>query len=243
MKPSQGLEPGSIPGGCIFNRHFCSTKFINKKELINLKMWGNKCPNCAKKIQKDFIYCPNCAFPVKKNSEKENFGLLGKDDITNNQIPMSSGFPLPGIDKILNSLINQLGKEMGNMNNLSRNFKIQISTGLPQGFSQDRTVKKNSKNKTNLSQIEIPAKEIERRKSLPRVEAESNVRRLSDRIIYEIKVPGVDDKESIVISRLDNSYEIKAYSEKECYTKSIPINADMIKSYLRGETLFLELKD
>jgi HSP20 family molecular chaperone IbpA len=208
-------------------------------------MWGKKCPNCAKKIQKDFIYCPNCAFPIKQNSEKENFGILGKDDSVS-KIPMSPGLPLPGIDKLVHSLINQLGKELSNvndMNNMSRNFKIQISTGLPIELSQAKKQKKPQKFKTNNSQIEIPIKEIERRKSLPRIEAESNVRRLSDRIVYEIKVPGVEDKDKVVITRLDNSYEIKAYSNNECYTKSIPINAEMIQSYLRGETLFLELKD
>lgn len=209
-------------------------------------MRGSKCPNCAKKIQKDFLFCPNCAFPIKKQSEKEKFGLIGKDDSINQMSP-DMGLPISGIDKILHGLMSQLGKELNNMNGLAgqsgRNFKIQISTAIPHNMTSMKKHSKNKRSVSSLDRLEIPVEEIERRKSLPRREAESNVRRFSDRIIYEIKIPGVNNKEQIVITKLDNSYEIKAYSKEECYTKSIPINADMIQSYIKEGTLFLELKE
>jgi len=214
-----------------------------------MKMWGKKCPNCAKKIEKDFIYCPYCAFPIKRQMEKEDFGLIGKADSINtlNQQMPTPSLPIPGLDKIIQSLMGQLGKELGNMDHLNnpqgRNFKIQISTGLPQNMGIERKQKRQVRSSERISKIEIPAEELERRKSLPRKEAESNVRRLSDRIIYEIIMPGVDDKEQVTITKLDNSYEIKAYSKKECYTKSIPIDAEMIQSYIKEGTLFLELKE
>ena len=213
-------------------------------------MFGKKCPNCAKKVEKDFVFCPYCAFPVKKNAEKDNFGLIGKDDNLGN-VPLigsgNLGLPIP-LDKLIGSLMNQLGKELGNANNsqgLPRgNFKIQISTGMPMNPELMKRQQKKQRAKIEKApKIEIPVKEIERRKILPREEAQSNVRRLSDRIIYEIKVPGVDKKEQVVINKLDNSYEIKAYSNNACYTKSIPIDADLIQSYLRENTLFLELKE
>lgn len=213
-------------------------------------MFGKKCSNCDKKIEKDFVYCPYCAFPVKQQKDKDDFGLLGKDDKIGN-VPIvgagSQGMP-PGmlpLDKILGSLMNQLGKELGNMRaiNPGGNFKIQISTGFPGDPNMIKKQPKKVKRTQNLQKINIPAEEVERRKSLPRQEAESNVRRLSDRVIYEIKIPGINKKEQIAIAKLDNSLEIKAYADKICYTKSIPIDADLIQSYLKDDTLFLELRE
>jgi hypothetical protein len=208
-------------------------------------MFGKKCPNCDKKIQKDFIFCPYCAFPVKKNEEKDNFGMLGKEDSTAPaSILNSPAGQLGGIDRILHSLMNQLGKELGNLNGMpGRNFKIQISTGIPQNLAIAKKPKKSVSRTEKFSKVEIPIEEIERRKSLPRREAESNVRRFSDRVVYEIKVPGVDKKDQILINQLDNCFEVRAYSDKLCYTKSIPIDADLIQSYLKEDVLVLELKE
>jgi hypothetical protein len=214
-------------------------------------MFGKKCSNCAKKIEKDFYFCPYCAFPVKKQEEKDNFGLLGKDDKIGNVPLVGAGsdglpqkMPIP-FDKIFGSLMNQLGKELGSLNNIRQggNFKIQISTGFPPNPALMKKQKKLAKREHAVHKINIPSEELERRKLLPRKEAESNVRRLSDRVIYEIKLPGVDKKEQVIIAKLDNSLEIKAYSDKICYTKSIPIDADLIQSYLKENILVLELKE
>jgi len=220
--------------------------------IKNIKMFGKKCSNCDKKIEKDFIYCPYCAFPVKQQKEKDDFGLLGKDDKIGNAPIIgagSQGLP-PGmnlpLDKILGSLMNQLGKELGNMRaiNPGGNFKIQISTGFPGDPNMmRRPQKKQSRKASEINKIQISAEEAERRKNLPRQEAESNVRRLSDRVIYEIKIPGVDKKDQVAIAKLDNSLEIKAYSDKFCFTKCIPVDADLIQSYLKDGTLVLELKE
>jgi len=206
-------------------------------------MWNKTCSNCAKKIEKDFIFCPYCAFPVKKQQEKDDFGMLGKDDSLNNlqhqnQNPLAA---LGGFDKIFNSLLGQLGKELGN-NGMPGNFKIQISTANP--MSNPALIRKQPKRRLEkINDIKVDEQEYERRKNLPRQEAESNVRRLSDTIVYEIKVPGVYKKEQIVITRLDTCFEIKAYGDNACYIKTIPLNAELLKSYLKGENLILELKE
>lgn len=194
-------------------------------------MLKKKCPHCAKKIERKFSFCPYCGFPASKASEKEDFGLIGKDDLIKEMEASMPGMP-PGIGKIMNSLMKQLDKELGG---IGPGLNIQISTGKPQVRNQVQPVQPQV--------IEIDEKEFERRRNLPKQEAESNVRRFSDKIVYEIKVPGVRSKKDTLISRMENGFEIKAYSQDKCYFKIIPVKVEITKVQLKDEILFLELKD
>lgn len=193
-------------------------------------MWGNKCPNCAKKIKKDFSFCPYCGISFKQKREQEEFGLLGRDDFA--EMPMPNLPALGGLgnlDKIIaplmKQLVEQFDKELG-VKQQPKGFKIQITTNKP----------------PMREQIVVNEKEIERRRGLPRKEAGSNVRRLSDRVLYEIEVPGVKSKEDIIITKLENSIEVKAYSKDACYVKVIPLKVDVLNYKIKDGTLFLEIK-
>lgn len=194
-------------------------------------MWGDKCPNCAKKIKKDFSFCPYCGLSFKQYKEQEDFGLLGRDDMSSSPIKI----PLGNLDKLFAPLIKQfaeqIDREFSPAKQGPKGFKIQITHGPNP-----------SQNIGGAAKQVINDKEIERRKSLPRKDAESNVRRLSDKVVYEIAVPGVKSKEEISITKLENSVEIKAYSKDACYVKTIPLNADVMGYKIKDGTLVLELK-
>lgn len=197
-------------------------------------MLKKKCTNCAKKIERKFDFCPYCGYSFRKQNEEDDFGLIGRDDfVSNANFGQEIRMPL-GLNKIMNSLMKQLEKEMGAMsNNVPGGFKIQISTGEPR--QQKRVAEKQEKARV------IDSREIEKIRALPRKEAESNVRRLSDRIVYEVSVPGVKSKDNVVISKLENGIEIKAYSNDMCYVKTIPLNSDVIGYKIKDGVLFLEL--
>jgi len=201
-------------------------------------MIKKKCPSCAKKSEKSFSFCPHCGFSFKKQKEEDDFGMLGRDDTIQNinqqvKIPMG----LNGLDKIMNSLIGQLEKQLreNNGDGIPRGFKIQISAGQPRMAPQKKTAE--------IKMPEITEEEIYRRRALPKQEADSKIRRLSDRVVYEIKVPGVNSKKDIIITRLEDSIEIKAYSKDKCYYKTLPIKMKLAGYYLEDDKLFLELKD
>lgn len=200
-------------------------------------MFNKKCPNCAKKTEKDFNFCPYCGLSFKQQREEEEFGILGRDDDIIKEMKQEMKLPM-GMDKLMNSLIKQLDKELGGLGMGSGNFKIQISNGAPeQQIRKTTPLAKTEKIENNFSAEEMP-----KRKNLPKKEAQSNVRRLSDRIVYEISVPGVKEKENIVISKLENGIEIKAYSKDLCYSKIIPLKMDILRYKLKDGVLFLELK-
>jgi len=210
-------------------------------------MFGSKkCSACGNKIEKKWSYCPYCSFSLKKKRYEEDFGLLGSED---DFIPAElQGVNLKGMDKLMNSLMKQLDKELSDGRGFSQpgvpmGFKIQISTGNPQikRIGQAQEEKKIKKEKQYIPE-NISEEEMERRMNLPRENAVSSVKRLSDKIIYEIDVPGIKSKKDIVVTKMENSIEIKAFSKDKCYIKTIPMIVEILAISLKDEKLFLELK-
>ena len=203
-----------------------------------------KCPSCGNKIERRFVYCPYCGVGFRKKKDEDNFGMLGRDDVIEKQMSNEVKMPL-GLNKIMNSLMKQLEKEMGGsgevkgVDGMPKGFKIQISTGKPQ-IRQLPVQEKHTMPKINMHKVS--EKELARREKLKRTNAESKVRRLSDRIIYEISVPGVKNKNDVVITKLEEGIEIRAYSKDKCYVKVIPLKVEILGWYLKSDVLFVELK-
>jgi len=205
-------------------------------------MLKKKCPSCGKKIERKFVYCPYCGLGFKKHKKESDFGMLGSDDIIEKEIANEIKMPL-GLNKLMNSLMKQIEKEMGEIgsvqNGMPKGFKIQISTGRPQ-IKQLPVQNKPEELKINM--YRASPGEMARREKLERTDAESKVRRLSDRIIYEISVPGVKSKSDVVITKLEEGIEIRAYSKDKCYVKVIPLKIEILGWYLKRDVLFVELK-
>lgn len=201
-------------------------------------MFKRKCPSCAKNIERKFRFCPYCGESFGRVREEKDYGLLGREDSLD---LFRNETKLPfGMESIMNSLVKQLEKQMNEIEKsgqspFPKGFKIKISTGNPQ-------VKQVVQNKEPLITNNFTEEEIRERIKLPRVEAESKVRRLADRIIYELTTPGVKSPKEVIISKLASGLEIKAYSRDKCYTKSIPMTLEIIQYYIKDEKLVIELK-
>jgi hypothetical protein len=201
-------------------------------------MFKRKCPSCAKTIEKKFRFCPYCGESLKRVQEEKDYGLLGREDSTD---LFRNETKLPfGMEKVMNSLVKQLEKQMNEIEKsgqgpLPRGFKIKISTGNPQ-------IKQITQSQKPLVTDNFTEEEIRERIKLPKVEAKSKVRRLSDRIIYELTTPGVKSPKEVLISKLASGIEIKAYSKEKCYTKSIPMTLEILQYYIKDEKLMIELK-
>jgi len=203
-------------------------------------MFKKKCPGCGKEIDKKFNFCPWCGISLKKHKEEEDFGMLGKSDDIDFESQLKRELDLPpGLNKIMNSLIKQLEKQIAENwdSQMPKGFTVSISTGEPK-------IRKVTPTDNMFEEgTKISKKELERRRKLERVEATSSVRRLADRVIYEVEVPGVKSKKDIVITKVEDGFEIKAYSKDKCYYKVIPLKVEIINWYLKNEKLFIELKD
>jgi rRNA maturation endonuclease Nob1 len=200
-------------------------------------MFKRKCPSCAEKVERKFNFCPYCGESFKARAEKSDFGMLGRDD-SGAGMRVEQKLPF-GMEKIMSSLVKQLEKSMGNMDleGMPKNVRINVVRGKP----QMRQVVQEAPKKARVID-EISEAEADRRMSLPKIEGESRVRRLADRIIYEIDAPGVVRKRDVVVTELATGLEIKAYSDDKCYVKFIPLKVELISYSVRSEKVFVELK-
>ncbi|VVB82435.1 Uncharacterised protein [uncultured archaeon] len=216
-----------------------------------------KCERCGKKIEEKYDFCPYCGF--RNNSENlEDFGMLGKNDM----MPSFNDMKLPfGFNTLFNSLMKNLSKELdaqlkGNLMNPPEKPKqikkdgisISISTfgnGPPKikvAQLGDKPVKNTEekgekKFKSNL----FTKEEAEKFAGLKRKEPKTNIRRLSNKVVYEIEIPGVKSLEDISIIKLENSIEIKAIAKDKSYAKVIPISLPIQNYNLSNGKLILEL--
>lgn len=201
-----------------------------------------KCPSCAEKINKKYNYCPWCGQSIKMHKEAEDFGLIGRSDFIDEKNMPGSQMGLPfGLEKMVGPLIKELQKELSNLEKnegFPRGFNIKIHTGNPQQFRIE-----NQKKQRPIRNEKISESELERRKTLPKQEAESKIKRIADKIIYEIKAPGVKNKEDISITRLEHGFEIKVYTKDACFTKTIPLQVDIEKLSIKKDQILVELKN
>jgi len=218
-------------------------------------MFKKKCSKCGKKINKNYDFCPYCGnsfFSPEK--EEKDYGLLGKKDIEGfDDIKMPFGFNF-----LTKKLFKELDKQLreGDINEemfkerkpmgTSISISFSSSDGQPKikvkEYGKNRKVKKLEAKKSlpNLQNIERLPKKYSK---LPKKEAETKVRRLSNKIVYEINLPGVNSIKDILINKLENSIEIKAFSKDKAYFKLLPINLDILNYNLKDEKLILELAE
>lgn len=209
-----------------------------------------KCRKCSKKIEEKYSFCPYCGTPVNSENE-EKWGMLGKNDIES----LTKELKLPlGFNTIFNSLMKNLSKEfetqMKDVQPEKKTIKkdgisISISTfgnGAPkikvsELGKKSTTKKETEKFKQNMFTKEKAQEFVES----PREEPKTNIRRLSNKVIYELEMPDVSGIENVSIIKLENSIEIKAIGKGKSYSKMIPINLP-IRSYDLSEgKLILEL--
>jgi len=206
------------------------------------------CKKCKSKISSQYNFCPNCGNSLVENL-REDWGMLGKNDFINSKdemrIPMN-------LSSIFNTLIKGLTEQMDNSgeNEKSRGnpfnkkgFSISISTSnnrFPE-INLNSSRKNNSncnlveKNPKNLS-LNFSEESLNNFFNLPKEEPITNIRRFSDKILYEIDLPGVKSLKDISIIKLENSIEIKAISKDKAYSKIISINFPIIDyEFLKGK--------
>ena len=235
-------------------------------------MFDKRCPACMRKISKEYEFCPYCGHNIKREQNEKDFGLLGREDnLDTDSERFGMRMPF-GFNSLFSSLIKQLDKQFRELDkeigkDIEKEKKLEkkpgfISKGLSISISSRTGEKPEIKIRGFGPGLEALREEIEpketRRKirlpreiseykakllsKLPKKEAETKVRRLSNKVIYELSLPGVKKLEDIIINQLENSIEIKAFSKDKVYFKLLPINLPILNYKLDKENLILELK-
>ncbi len=198
------------------------------------------CPKCGKKIKDDWKFCSKCRTKLESRriftpfkgmfdgffSEFEDFDDLSKDFKVFDVTPW--------------------------FENLSRSgFSISISQ------SGDKEPKVDIKTFGNVDKNEVEKKfgikpkkmagEIKpmiKRKPLPKVteEPKTQIKRLQNKIVVEMILPGVESEKDIELNELSESVEIKAFEKDKAYFKilKIPRGFRVINKEMKENKLILE---
>lgn len=213
-----------------------------------------ECKKCGMKVNGKYEFCPYCGNLLIENFKEEDWGMLGKNDFFEEQKQFANPFSGKGIlGKMLGSAIKmfekELQKEMRTSNFQPKtNFKLIINGKEvdPKNIKVSRQIIEKPIVKKSKKQIKMPSnfskENLKKFSSLPREEPLTNIRRLSNKVIYEIDLPGIKSTKDISIIKFESSIEIKAIAKNKAYFKLITINLPIINYNLSEEKLVLELE-
>ena len=202
------------------------------------------CQKCGKRISEKYRFCPYCGSD-DENFDNEEWGILGKDDL----IPQNNFQLPPGFNMIFNSLMKNLNKQLNNINKgYQKNSNIikkdGISISISTSGNNPARIKVNSLDNEKKQIKKIPSQfsreSSKRFAELQKKEPKTNIRRLSNKVIYEIEIPEVKSLKDVSIIKLESSIEIKAIGKNKAYLKRIPINFPIINYTFSEEKLILE---
>jgi len=236
-----------------------------------MAFWKKTCKRCGRRLEKGFSYCPHCGYNLEREKEEKDYGLLGRRNMDNSDlfgdgIKLPLGFNtvfkklMKEMDHQFRELDRGLGKEkIRKIGETDRpilkkgGISINISNGagkpvirvksfgnLPEFKNIEKQIEptKKTRRKRKPEISEEKAKELAK---LPRQEAESKVRRLSGKVIYEIELPDVKNTKDIIINELENSIEIKAFAKDKAYFKFLPVSLPLLNYKFSKGKLILEL--
>lgn len=218
-------------------------------------IFGNKdkkkCEGCGSKANKSYSFCPHCGNNfLDSKKDQRDFGMLGRNDFSEqpgNEIAAPFGITDKLFNSVFNSLMKNLDKQMRDqMKDMDRGFGdaevksfpngIRIKVSGPQGMNAPNKV-----NKINTSvNRTVGESQIRKMNSLPRAKAKSNVKRIGDRVVYELSTPGVLSPEDVFVSKLESGYEIKVIGDKKVYVNSVPITLPLKKYTISKNKLLIE---
>ena len=215
----------------------------NIKTMLRKK----KCKNCGEKIKNNYEFCPNCGFQIRKS--KKQSGMLGRNDYIENEpaeMPsMFGGISGGMLNKMLGSAMKMLEKEIKKgvqeIPKQQPNARIKLMINGKEITPSVKRVEKQDKTPLKTLPINFSLENLKKFKKLQKKEPKTQIRRLGDRLTYELEIPGVDSIKDVSIIKIDKGIEVKALAKKKAYEKTISIDLPLTKYMLLKGKLFLEL--
>lgn len=208
---------------------------------------SKKCKRCEGKLKEDFSFCPFCGLDLRNpEADMRDFGMLGKNDnVLGTPLLGGGAMGLPGdFSAIFAQVMKMMEHQLKHTETENVDFgdmKPEVKR-LPNGIQikiGPRMVGKPPQKQETKSRV-ITDEQKARMKILPRGEAKVDVRRFSDKVVYELNAPGVDNVEDIFVSKLESGYEVKAVGKKKIYVNSLQVELPLKKYFVKDNKLTME---
>lgn len=203
-------------------------------------MFGKKqpCPKCRSSVKVDFDFCPHCGCNIRDpQKDLEEYGLLGKNESSNAPLLGGGTSGLGFSDKLFSSIINQLMKSLESQ--MQQGASNSDMHALPNGI-QVKIDMPRQRAAAKPKVRRLTEEQLKRMAGAPRIEAKSDIRRLSDRVVYDLKAPGIDSLDDVFVSKVESGYEIKAIGKNKVYINSLQVDLPLKGYTLHEKGLTLE---
>ena len=213
-------------------------------------MFGKKeCTRCNVRSSVKYNFCPNCGVPFNGKKSAEEYGMLGENDFDENMLNPNgnilNGFGGKMMGKMFESAVRMLEKEMQKemkkQGSPKQNFQLFVNGKKINVSSSGETREQRPRKRREMSQASLPNANLKKFGDFPKKEPDTNIRRFSDRVIYELNMPGLKSEKEMSIVKLENSIEIKALADEIIYMKIIPISLPITDFKIAEDKLVLEL--
>ncbi len=209
--------------------------FFKKKQKDEMS-----CPKCKSEIAEKYSFCPWCGLHlVNPQKELKEFGMLGRSDIADDEmIRHAFASNMSMADKLIGSL----------MNSVLKNIDMQVSEvettevkSIPNGIRiRVGAPVQQRKREPRITNRQLTEQQLTRMSNLPRSEARTNVRRLADKVIYDLAAHGIESTDDVFVSKTESGYEIKAIAKNKVYVNSVPVNLPLRGFSLHDKGLTVE---
>ena len=138
----------------------------------------------------------------------------------------------------------EMQRNIKETNNIQKtNFELYINGKRvnPQEIKVTKKGVPQEEIKKNTPALKLPTGNSSKFTNLPKEEPKTSIRRFSDKVLYEIEMPGVKSIKDVAIVQFENSIEIKALAKEKIFYKLIRVSLPIKKYNFEKEKLLLEL--
>ena len=209
---------------------------------------SEKCKRCEGKLKEDYSFCPFCGLDLRNpEADMRDFGMLGKNDSVFGA-PLLGGGGMGISDSafgaIFNNVMKMMEKQLRNVDFEKADLGDSMPeiTRLPNGVQikiGPHMHMKPQQKKEPQPRV-ISEEQRSRMTKLPRGEAKADVRRFSDKVVYELTTPGVENVQDVFVSKVESGYEVKAVGKNKVYVNSLQVNLPLKKYSVGDKKLVLE---
>ncbi len=236
--------------------------------MFGKKKKQNKCARCGKKLEKKFDYCPYCGYSLKQKDRNE-IKDFSREIEKAMKMPFFVKFPFRQLvkqfEKQIDAQMRSIDKDLDKNKNVDSNkikkipvsgisisisgsggkepvIKMRNLGGKNIGLENINKIKTNANQKIKEEKIALPMTKAKTTKfaKLKKREPKTKIRRMTDKVVYEIDIPGIKSIKDIALTKLENSIEIKALAKDRAYFKLIPISLPIKKYSIDKEKLIIE---
>lgn len=203
-----------------------------------------RCPRCGSGVNEGWKFCPKCGSRLERNLFGDVFERMEqemKNELKSMDRAFERNFEVLDLSPFFRKPIRSSGFSIKITRSGSEKPKVSVKT-----FGDvDRKELESETGKLGFEKA--PKMErggkvcLERTRTIE--EPETCVRRIGDKIVVEVKLPGVEDTKDIELKSLENSIEVKAISGKKAYFKILtkPQKTNIFRKDFENGVLRMEL--